>query len=98
MMPFARDLRRRLLIPIPNLAVDIYNHPAIDAWVINQDRSVTVPEAGIIASCPRRGCRKISDGMYAVIRRRKYGGPARRFRGTVEFNTRLCSFRPGTEK
>ena len=98
MMPFTRDIRRNRAMPIPNLALGIYNDPAVEDWVINNDGSVDMDQAGVMAACPRRNLSPVAATIHVMVPRGKHGGNGTRFKGDVDLTVWLSSFRPRSEK
>ncbi|KAI0165224.1 hypothetical protein GGR52DRAFT_575316 [Hypoxylon sp. FL1284] len=98
MMPFGRDIRRARAVPAPDLVDGVDSHPAVAGWAVALDGSVRVPAAGVMAAWPASTYPPLSADVAVVQPLGRPGGGATQFRGAVEVNAWLGSFRPRAEK
>ena len=100
-MPFSRDTQRNFGVVFPPALNGMFSDPAVENWVINNDGSVDINLACIVAACPRQNAMSTRAKVQAVVPRCKCknGDYARAFRSKeIDLTDWLHSFRPTSEK
>jgi hypothetical protein len=100
MMPFSRGLSQARTLAIPKFGGNhAKSHASLKSWTINTEGSVHIPEACILACCPRgTSIQDLNARVSASVPRSRVNEPPELFDDIVEVNSWLASFRPGSMK